>query len=261
MDLKMKKTEYWEKVDKKFNNLKSDFDARYERSTDTELIHETVLDEIRQLWKFTDYCIGNNSKGYPIYSGGRLSYVKDELDKGNRDYNDEDQLELDAYLKFEKWLCGDELGVENYHLGNSLKKEIRSISDADKLKRYLIANNIDKFFKEIQAIFADLPYNINKSKEGYFHSHLHLLLRMLGFKITSEVSTNIGRIDSVIELKNKIYIIEFKIGTTEAAIKQIAKNKYFQKYQGTSKKIVLIGVSCSEKERNILAWEYEELEK
>jgi len=255
----MTEAEYWNKVNDKFNKLKAEFNVRYERSTDTEFIHETVLSEIRQLWKFTNYCIGNDPQGYPIYNGGRLRFDRNELDRGNRDYNNEDHLELDAYLKFEKWLEGDQIGVENYHLGNSVKSEIKKISDADKLKRYLITNNIDNFFKEIQAVFSDLPYSINKSKEGYFHSHLHLLLRMLGFEITSEMTTNIGRIDSVIELKNIIYIIEFKIGTTETAIKQITKNKYFQKFQMTKKRIFLIGVSCSEKERNITDWKCEEI--
>lgn len=257
----MTEKEYWKKVDVKFKNLVAEFNLRYERSIDTEFIHDIVKSEIRQLWKFTNYCIGNDSQGYPVYDGGRLRFVYNELAKGNRDYNDENHLELDAYLKFEKWLDGDKIGVDSYHLGNSIKNEVRKISDAEKLKQYLATIKIDDFFEEIQSVFADLPYSINKSKEGYFHSHLHLLLRMIGSEITSEIATNIGRIDSVIEFNNIIYIIEFKIGTKQAAIKQITKNKYIQKYQTKRKRIFLVGVSCSEKERNIIDWQYEEITK
>ena len=160
-------------------------------------------------------------------------------------------MKLDSYLKFEKWLEGDEVGVEHYHQNNSVIKEARKISDAEKLKRHLVTNNIDGFFKEIQSVFSDLPYLIYKSKEGYFHSHIHLLLRMLGFDISSEVSTNIGRIDSVLELENTIYLIEFKIGEPSRAINQIKEKKYFQKYQTSSKDLVMIGVGCSVKERNL----------
>lgn len=255
----MTEKDYWIEVEKKFNELRIDFQRRKERSTDTEFIADTVLSEIRQLWKFTNYCIGNDSQGYPVYDGGRLRFALRELDSGNRDYNNKIHLELDAYLKFEKYLDGDFLGVENHHLANSVKEEIKKTSDAEILKVHLIKNDFDGFFKTVQAIFADIPYLINKSKEGYFHSHIHLLLKLIGFEILSEISTNIGRIDSVIELKKSIYIIEFKMGSKESAIEQIKEMKYYQKYLSKNKRIFLIGVSCSEKERNIVDWIVEQL--
>ncbi len=45
----MTEKEYWIEVEKKFNELKIDFQRRKERSTDTEFIADTVLSEIRQL--------------------------------------------------------------------------------------------------------------------------------------------------------------------------------------------------------------------
>lgn len=256
----MTEQEYWLKVDEKFQELKADFKKRCERSTNTEFINDTVLGEIRDLWKFTDFRISYDSNGHAVYDGGRLRFARIELDNGKRDFSNEKHLELDAYFKFEKYLENDLEGVENYHLPNSVKEEIRKTSDAENLKKHLIRGDIDEFFKTSQAIFADIPYLIYKSKEGYFHSHLHLLLKMLGFKILSELSTNIGRIDSVIELTNVIYIMEFKIGLKETAIEQIKNKKYYQKYQSTDKKIILVGISCSEKERNIMNWQIEELQ-
>ena len=251
----MSENEYWIKVQKDYDEYVAEYEKRYERSINTEFLSETVLTEIRPLWMFTNYRIGTNASGQDVYDGGRLRFARIELQDGNRDFSNTQHLELDALLKFEKFLEGDEVGANTYHLGNTLKREIKEISNAEKLKRFLLAEQIDDFFHEVQSIFADIPYEINKSKEGYFHSHLHLMLRLIGFEILSEVSTNIGRIDSVIELTKSIYIIEFKIGTSNKALTQIAEKKYYQKYQTKNKRKIWIGVNCSVRERNIINWE------
>lgn len=220
----MTENEYWLKVKEKYLSLVEGFRNRYERSINPEFLHDTVKGEIRELWRFTEWRLGYNAQGQPIYDGGRLRYARLELQDGNRNFNNKDHLELDALMMFEKHLEGDQVGVETSHFGTTLKREIREISDTEKLKRYLLSEKIDKFFEAVQAVFADIPYDINKSKEGYFHSHLHLILRLIGFEILSEVSTNVGRIDSVIELADIIYLVEFKIGNEDKAI-----NKSIQK--------------------------------
>lgn len=122
------------------------------------------------------------------------------------------------------------------------------------LKEALSANDLDKFFKLVQSVFASMSYSM-KITEGYFHSHIHILLTLLDFKIESEVETNIGRIDSVIETENYLHIIEFKQNDSSIAIEQIREKKYYQKYLATKKKIILVGVAVDKSERNILDWQ------
>ncbi|THF51820.1 hypothetical protein E6C50_08675 [Flavobacterium supellecticarium] len=122
------------------------------------------------------------------------------------------------------------------------------------LKKALSVNDLNKFFKLIQSVFASMSYGM-KITEGYFHSHIHLLLTLLDFKIESELETNIGRIDSVIETDNYIHIIEFKQNDSSIAIEQIKQKKYYQKYFTTKKKIILVGVGVDKNERNILNWQ------
>ncbi len=262
-----KEKEYWERVKCRFNELKNNFNKRYEESIDTTFLKETRIKEIRRLWEFTNYRIGNDGQGYPIYGGGRLRFAVNDLIDGLRDYDNEDHLEADSYLTFEKWLEIDYVGSDNDPLKNSVKDEIRTVSHTEinniplYLKKYLISENLDSFFKVLQTIFAGLPYSINKSKEGYFHSNIHLLLSVIGFDIQSEFTTNIGRIDLVIQLEKLIYIMEFKIGKKpETAIKQIIDKKYCQRFQNTGKKIIAVGVSCCEKERNIVSWTFKTIE-
>jgi hypothetical protein len=131
--------------------------------------------------------------------------------------------------------------------------EIVKYNQNDKMKQYLIDGDIDAFFKDVKAIFASFSYNM-KITEAYFHSSIHLLLKLLGFDITSEDETNLGRIDSVIEFDDKIYIMEFKTSDAQIAIDQIKSKKYYEKYLITNKQVVLVGVGCSLVERNIESW-------
>ncbi|WCO03536.1 PD-(D/E)XK nuclease domain-containing protein [Psychroserpens ponticola] len=121
------------------------------------------------------------------------------------------------------------------------------------LKECLIKNDLAEFFKILQGVFASLSYDM-KITEGYFHSHIHFLLTLLDFDIHSEVETNKGRIDSVIETKNYIHIIEFKQNDSEIALEQILEKEYYQKYFSKNKILILVGVAVDKKQRNIIDW-------
>ena len=124
------------------------------------------------------------------------------------------------------------------------------------LKNALANNDLQKFFDIIKSVFASLPYDM-KITEGYFHSHIHFLLTLLGVKILSELETNIGRIDSVIESERYIHIIEFKQNDSSIAMDQILEKKYYQRYLNSNKKIILVGVAVDKEERNIIDWQFQ----
>ena len=125
----------------------------------------------------------------------------------------------------------------------------------EELRLNLIQKNIDDFIKNLKSILASVSYAINKTKEGYYHSNVHLILKLLGFNIISEEETNIGRIDAVIRFTNTIYVIEFKFEETtdssQLALEQIKEKKYAEKYTIENKDVIGIGVSFSEQARNI----------
>lgn len=135
------------------------------------------------------------------------------------------------------------LGIEN------IKSEL-----FQKLRNALEQNELDKFFILVQSVFANIPYD-TKVNEGYFQSLIHILLLSLDFNINSEVETNQGRIDSVIETKDYIYIIEFKKDFSSIAIKQIKAKKYYERYLISDKKIILVGVAVDTHVKNLKGWE------
>jgi hypothetical protein len=125
-------------------------------------------------------------------------------------------------------------------------------TELNDIKSALQHGNITKFISLLQTIFASIPNNlIKKTSEAYYHVNIHVILKAIGCEIQSEVSTNLGRIDSVIEFDKMIYVIEYKITDSETAINQIIEKEYYQMYLGKGKAIRLIGIAFNKEKRNI----------
>jgi len=123
-----------------------------------------------------------------------------------------------------------------------LKKLSKAVDDGD----------MDCFIQEIKSLFASIPYNIFiGEREAYYHSIIYLILSLSGIEVRTEDATNTGRIDAVMETMNKIYIMEFKMGSETEALEQIKKMKYYEKYLGKGKEIVLMGIGFDPEKRNI----------
>ena len=57
-------------------------------------------------------------------------------------------------------------------------------------------------------------------------------------------------------MEQKVYIIEFKVGSGNA-LEQIKAKKYYEKYQNMHKDIYLVGINFDEVERNISGFIWE----
>lgn len=121
-----------------------------------------------------------------------------------------------------------------------------------RLVQHLNAGQLDDFFETLEELFANIPYKITIKQEKYYQSLFYAVFTLIGLNIEAEVSTNKGRIDCVLQTRDVIYIIEFKLnGTKEQALQQIQDKQYAQKYRSSNKRIVLLGVEFDQDGRNI----------
>jgi len=131
------------------------------------------------------------------------------------------------------------------------------------LRYNLITRDIDGFVRILKSILASVSYAISKTKEGYYHSNVHLILKLLGFNVISEECTNQGRIDAVIRFSDVIYIVEFKFSMENDqsydALNQIKEKKYYQKFVIENKDIYAVGISFDETTRNINGHKLEQI--
>jgi hypothetical protein len=108
----------------------------------------------------------------------------------------------------------------------------------------------------VDTLFANIPSHLfDAESESYYHSLMHLLLHYMGTYVQSEVNTSKGRMDSVIETKQYIYILEFKFNkSVEAAFDQMIARNYAQKYRLRHKEIIGVGVNFSSATKQIQDW-------
>lgn len=126
------------------------------------------------------------------------------------------------------------------------------INKINEIKTTLENVDIAKFITILRAVFASVPNELVKNTtEAYYHVYLHIVLRLIGCEIRSEVSTNIGRIDAVIEFDKIIYIIEFKLSNATKALNQIKDKEYHDSFMHLNKTIYLLGIAFDSTQKNI----------
>lgn len=172
--------------------------------------------------------------------------------------------------------CGEETDFVIYDL-QKIKDELIQAIDYTKiiydyedtvipyqeLRYKLIVNDISGFVDVLKSILASVSYAITHSQEGFYHSNVHLILKLLGFDILSEEMTNNGRIDAVIRFSDKIYIVEFKFSnnkdTSDIALQQIKEKEYALKFTVERKDIFGIGISFGKDKKNVNGFKSEKL--
>ncbi|MDE6152664.1 MAG: PD-(D/E)XK nuclease domain-containing protein, partial [Muribaculaceae bacterium] len=83
----------------------------------------------------------------------------------------------------------------------------------------------------------------------------YIIVKMLGFRVTTEYCTSRGRINVLIETGRFIYIIELKLdGTAQKALTQIEEREYALPFATAGKQIIKIGANFSKTTRNIDEW-------
>ncbi len=170
-----------------------------------------------------------------------------------------------------------ESDIRLYHLGfpnrevktsftENLFYDYSAIRDNSKfrlIERAIKKGEIDKAIEIMKSIYSEIPYTLmreDRINESYFHTIFYLIIAASGVGITSEILTSKGRIDIVIETKDRYYITEFKCNQDSGvAIEQIKEKKYYEPYKNKGKEIILIGINFSTKEKNISDYELEKL--
>ncbi|MEM7402485.1 MAG: AAA family ATPase [Myxococcota bacterium] len=156
----------------------------------------------------------------------------------------------------------------------------KAVSDVMKLRNALQQADLPSYFVTLRRILAGISYELHISLERYYQTVFYLIHQLLGYQVYTEVHTNTGRIDAVIDLDNHTYIFEFKLELgnptpkhqlakdsdtlaqfkspvhqdqlaaqladshnqlAQAALQQINERRYHTKYLGRGKPITLIG--------------------
>ncbi|MEM7495693.1 MAG: AAA family ATPase, partial [Myxococcota bacterium] len=86
-----------------------------------------------------------------------------------------------------------------------------AFTELNRLTDALRQADLPAYFAALRHVLANVPYELHIGLEKYYQSLFYLIHVLLGFRIQTEVSTNTGRIDAVIDLDTHTYIFEFKL--------------------------------------------------
>lgn len=121
-----------------------------------------------------------------------------------------------------------------------------------------------EFRDSLTAFLSSIAYDSHDSvktpeaTEKYFQYTFYLLLRLIGesnCRLINEKRQAIGRVDCIIELKDYVYIFEFKLdGSADEALRQIEEKNYAKPYLADKRQIISIGVNFSSETMTVEGW-------
>ena len=168
-----------------------------------------------------------------------------------------------------------QLGYPNHEVRQSLNDSLsrylsgdptRQMENSLRLLDLLEANDFAGLKELFHAFYASIPHqwyakNDISRFEGYYAGVFYSYFVGAGLDVVVEDSSNHGRVDMAVRHEGRVYLFEFKVAEMSpkgAALAQLRKRRYADKYRHLGEPIHLVGVEFSREARNIAAFEVEQ---
>lgn len=117
--------------------------------------------------------------------------------------------------------------------------------------------DVDAFMEAVRRFYLTIPYDLDNCNERHYQALFYAAMKSFGGPIEAEKRTANGRIDIVMYMPDKIYILEFKYQkTADDALNQVIKKDYKAMFADDPRPVVEIGMNVSADLRTIDSWEY-----
>ncbi|MCR5293868.1 MAG: ATP-binding protein [Lachnospiraceae bacterium] len=124
------------------------------------------------------------------------------------------------------------------------------------IKSYLEMGDTESLRDAFAALYASIPYTAKVVPfEHDFQTVIYLVFTLLGQYVHAEVHSARGRADCVAEVRDYVYLFEFKRdGTADEALAQIEEKNYAAPYAADSRRLIRVGVSFDSEKRALEEW-------
>ncbi len=135
----------------------------------------------------------------------------------------------------------------------------------DYLRKAFAADDLEMAMRIVKTCFSDIPTILQKNMcENFYEAITHVLFRMTGFNVVSEMQSLFGRSDITLTTQTDVYIFELKtvaLGDfekgVEEAFAQIEKKGYAQRYSVAGKTTHKIALVFADDATGLLGWKEE----
>ena len=119
----------------------------------------------------------------------------------------------------------------------------------------LLDGNMDEALRLMQTFLSSVPYCENANSEGHYQQLLYVMFSLFGLYVDLEVRTATGRVDMVLKMPDKVYILELKFNkSAEEALQQIDVKNYPVRFRQYGLPIVKVGVNFDGTTRTLSEW-------
>ena len=156
------------------------------------------------------------------------------------------------------------LDIPNFEVREAFNMHLLSaLTESDDVRVWQVRSEINKALQDgdlvkmldmLRGLFASIPYELHVDAEAYYHSIFYVFMTLLGFDMGVEVSVSKGRVDAILELEGKAYVMEFKYENCprgmsaekkqklvetalDKAMAQIVDRGYSDKFKGSNKAV------------------------
>ena len=161
------------------------------------------------------------------------------------------------------------LGIPNSEIrvglmSSLLPEYVQTYSDQGQLTiadmyKQLLHGNMDEALRLMQTFLSSVPYCENANSEGHYQQLLYVMFSLFGLYVDLEVRTATGRVDMVLKMPDKVYILELKFNkSAEEALRQIDVKNYPVRFQQYGLPIVKVGVNFDGTTRTLSEWKISE---
>jgi hypothetical protein len=202
---------------------------------------DQVINKLVKESAFNKYDVDNINITAILFQTGYLTIKEIDYEQNRYLLEFPNKEVRDSFLDF---------AVEHY--ADSSPGEMEYI--VDMLIEALDRNDIQSFFKALQSLFSSITVKqLEKVKEyeGFYHSIIYIVLKILGIRIACEIQSNFGTTDAVVKTEQHIYVFEFKMGTAQSAVEQIKKRQYYAPYLSDKRELVIVGFGIDKAKRNL----------
>jgi len=115
----------------------------------------------------------------------------------------------------------------------------------ERFRKALALDNLELFCKHLQDFIKLIPYNIRVDREKFYQQVFFMICVLFGKRPASEVATEEGFMDLLLEGTTKTFVVEFKRNSTpDVALAQIEEKRYWEPYDIIkTKQLVLAGIT------------------
>ena len=153
----------------------------------------------------------------------------------------------------------------NESLLDALAPSWRRAGAGGALRRLLAAHDWTGVEALFRRLLAGIPHDWHRRNdiaryEGYWSSIFYAWFQASMDGVAVEDATSRGRLDMAVLLGGNAYLFEFKVAERSdggAALSQLKKRRYADKYQAPGRAVHLVGVEISSESRDLKAFETE----